>query len=349
MRKYISCIPIVLCCILPLGGCAARPALPDAAPASPMASPASPTATLTPAPTPKPAPTPAPTPTPLPEGDFSLTFPQEDTSAGLKRTYQSDDVRVTIRSKKEGGVTYFVADIWIRHIDLFRTAFARDKYGGGRQPLTTLMKKNKALIAISGDYYGAREKGVVIRNGVLYRDTPHVDVCVLYRSGEMKTYSSEEWLAIQDTAQGVHQAWGFGPMLLDGSGMPMVLEQFDGFTYEKRHPRAAIGYYEPGHYCFVVVDGREAGYSKGMLLSELSTLFHELGCKAAYNLDGGATAVLGYRNEVINKPYNEGRSQYDIIYIARPDSLQSEATPTPMPTASPPPTLAPALTPRPME
>ncbi|MDL2218565.1 phosphodiester glycosidase family protein, partial [Christensenellaceae bacterium OttesenSCG-928-M15] len=239
---------------------------------------------------------------------------------GALKSFQSDDVRIAVHEVKENGVTYYLADIWVRGIDSFKTAFARDKYGGGRQNMKTLMKNNDAIVAISGDYYGARKKGVVIRNGELYRDTPHVDVCVLYRNGEMKTYASEEWSAIEDTAQNVHQAWGFGPMLLDENAKPMTIEQFNGFEFEKLHPRAAIGYYEPGHYCFVVVDGRKKAHSIGMLLSELSTLFHELGCKTAYNLDGGATAILGYEGKFVNQPYDDGRSQYDIIYIARPEN-----------------------------
>ena len=32
-----------------------------------------------------------------------------------------------------------------------------------------------AILAINGDYYGAQEKGYVIRDGVLYRDTAKTD------------------------------------------------------------------------------------------------------------------------------------------------------------------------------
>ena len=56
------------------------------------------------------------------------------------------------------------------------------------------------------------------------------------------------------------------------------------------NPRSAVGYYEPGHYCFVVIDGRQPGYSKGATLMQLAQLFESLGCKEAYNLDGGKSA-----------------------------------------------------------
>ena len=39
------------------------------------------------------------------------------------------------------------------------------------------------------------------------------------------------------------------------------------------HPRTAIGYFSPGHYCFVVVDGRGLNSSNGLLLDDLAKDF----------------------------------------------------------------------------
>ena len=61
------------------------------------------------------------------------------------------------------------------------------------------------------------------------------------------------------------------------------------------HPRSAVGYFEPGHYCFIVVDGRQ-DHSHGLTISELAKVFEELGCKAAYNLDGGGSAQILVNN-----------------------------------------------------
>ena len=81
------------------------------------------------------------------------------------------------------------------------------------------------------------------------------------------------------------------------------------------HPRSAVGYFEPGHYCFIVVDGRQ-DHSHGLTISELAKVFEELGCKAAYNLDGGATAVMLFNNEIFSHPSNGGRNVGDILFIA---------------------------------
>ena len=256
--------------------------------------------------------TPEPTATPAP-GDFSATFPADDTGTDALYSYQTDTVRIAIDRVQENSVTYFVADVYVKNIDAFKTAFAKGTYGKSIYEFPTKTAvANDAVFAVTGDYYSARSKGIVVRNGTLYRDVANSDVCILYNDGEMKTYLTEDFNLTDAIARGVWQAWSFGPPLLDENGARLT--EFDS-TLTDRHPRSAIGYYAPGHYCFVVVDGRQSGYSIGMRLTELSALFESLGCKQAYNLDGGATAIMMFQGNVINQPYKGGRESGDIIYF----------------------------------
>jgi exopolysaccharide biosynthesis protein len=178
-----------------------------------------------------------------------------------------------------------------------------------------MAEENNALLAISGDYYGNGEDGVVIRNGVLYRsDVNEADVCVLFSNGTMKTYSPEDFDADEVIAEGAWQAWTFGPQLLDGSGN--ILSSFNTTSYiNGTNPRCAMGYVSEGHYVFVVVDGRDEGYSKGVTLSELAQIMADTGCKTAYNLDGGKSAAMVYNGDYVNQPADGGRAISDIIYI----------------------------------
>ena len=48
----------------------------------------------------------------------------------------------------------------------------------------------------------------------------------------------------------------------------------------------------------------------------MSALFHDLGCKAAYNLDGGNSSVMVWNSEVINDPSGGGRESSDALLIA---------------------------------
>ena len=136
-----------------------------------------------------------------------------------------------------------------------------------------------------------------------------------------------EDISIEDIeARGVWQTWNFGPMLLDENGDPLTVFNSPDHI-EEDNPRAVIGYYEPGHYCFVLVDGRQRGYSMGLTLEQLTVLMKDLGCTRAYNLDGGISAQLAWHSKRINHP-GANRSLADILYIPYPDNAQEE-TPEP--------------------
>ena len=240
---------------------------------------------------------------------FTETVVQTDDS------YSSPDLSVTVTEVSEGNLTYYVADIYVRDITCFRTALAEDTYGSGfRDSITDMAVLNNALLAVNGDYYGNTSEGVVIRNGVIYRaNTTDCDICVLYYDGTMKVMPGSSFSVEEAVADGAWQAWTFGPALLDTDG-----NTISSFSSTSRiisaNPRTAIGYYEPGHYCLVVVDGR--GESAGITLPELSRLFYDLGCTAAYNLDGGNSSIMVWGDEIINNPSGGGRESSDALLIA---------------------------------
>lgn len=169
--------------------------------------------------------------------------------------------------------------------------------------------EQKAVFAVSGDYYGAREDGIVVRNGQLYRDVMSDDICVLRRDGTMCVYPRGAFSALDDVNDSIWQAWAFGPALVQNGAVCDTSSS----KIKVKNPRCAIGYYAPGHYCFIVVDGRQSGYSEGMTLTALANTFASLGCETAYNLDGGATAMMVFEGVLVNHPTNGGRASSDII------------------------------------
>ena len=67
------------------------------------------------------------------------------------------------------------------------------------------------------------------------------------------------------------------------------------------------------------MDGRSK-QSRGVTLHELASLMEMLGCRRAFNLDGGASAHFFYKDKIFNVPSNNGGRQIsDIIYIAKED------------------------------
>jgi len=266
-------------------------------------------ATVEPEITPEPAPTDAP-------GSFRIKFADKFTTGAVEATdttYRSANVNLTVSTTRYMESDCHVADVYVADIGYLVTAMADDKYGRGfREWPAEFAQRYNALITLSGDYYGGRSDGVVIRNGTLYRDQfVSSDVCVLYWDGTMKTMEAYEFDVDTEMANGAYQAWNFGPILLDKQGQPMT--EFNSDVL-KANPRAAIGYYEPGHYCLVMVDGRSSR-SDGLAMEDLSKFMHSLGCTAAYNLDGGQTAVMACGDKLINDQAGSGRQCSDYIMV----------------------------------
>ena len=247
-------------------------------------------------------------------GPFASKFPNKFTTGDVQQTdttYKSKNIDITITQSKYGNSVYYVADIYVSDIKYLKTAFARSKYGGGSDSIFDTMSSSKGILGINGDYYSARNDGIVIRNGDLYRDKVYADVLIMNNDGSMATYTADEFDINAVKENGAWQGWSFGPMLLN-NGQPMTT--FNS-NVVRANPRTAIGYYEPGHYCMVVVDGRQNGYSSGIKMADLSQLMYDLGCKVAYNLDGGQSSMMVFNGKFVNKPYKDGRSVSDIVYI----------------------------------
>ena len=270
--------------------------------------------------------------TPAPDGDslFGGDAFEGGDAVAYENTYRSDSVAVTVQKCSDGKSTWFVADIYIKDIRSFRTAVAIDfkAYNDGTRKnvmqVTHLAELTNAIVSISGDNYVFRNAGLLcIRNGeVIAAELPIVeDLCVMFLDGTVETYpkytAKKEFLN-DLVARGAYQAWCFGPRLLtDGKAMTSF-----NSSVTDRNPRSAFGYYEPGHYCFVLVDGRQRGYSEGMTLTELSQLFMDLGCVEAYNLDGGDTVAMAFGKDLVNRPEPDvPRSVSDILYICEPDAV----------------------------
>ena len=221
--------------------------------------------------------------------------------------------------KKYGtDVSYVLADIYVGDITCLQTCFAQDTYGVGySEKLSQMSERMKSVLAVNGDSYSNsqhKNNGTIIRNGVIYRArNTDMETCVLDWNGTMKIYGPEEISLGQLVNEGAYQTWIFGPSLLDENGK--AKKEFLTWDYiRESHPRTAIGYYEPGHYCLLVVDGRQKN-TRGMFLDEMASLFEKLGCKAAYNLDGGHCSFMTLGSRVANHPYKPEHTVPDGIFI----------------------------------
>ncbi len=242
-------------------------------------------------------------------------------------SYTSDDTSISIskvtQGSGDGTVTYYVADVTIDDATQLRSAFADNQFGENITDLvSTIATDNDAVLAINGDYYGFRDSGIVIRNGVVYRDDPARTGLAIYTDGSMRVYDETSTTADGLVADGVWQTLSFGPALVTDGEVVSGIDDVEIDTNVGNHsiqgeqPRTAIGVIDENHFVFVVVDGRETGYSRGVTMTELAEIMQGLGATEAYNLDGGGSSELWFNGEVVNQPSNGGeRATSDILYI----------------------------------
>ena len=245
-----------------------------------------------------------------------------------ENSYKSPNVSITVETITYGEgknkQTYHVADIYIASIDNFATHYAGDGGSYASSFIEDMSVESNALIAICGDYLTLQRSGFLMRNGKVFYETSNNDsICALFPDGTIETYEAREYTIEDIKNRGAIQVWSFGPTLLDENGQ--VRKRYDmprAVSYY--NPRSAIGYYEPGHYCFLVADGRQDGYAKGFTIPELAQIFKDLGCVKAYNLDGGGSAVMAFNHKMYSKQSNGGRDLGDILLIREtPEFLAS--------------------------
>jgi exopolysaccharide biosynthesis protein len=257
----------------------------------------------------------------------------DDTAAATEAvvtdtSYTDSDTSITISQVTTGSgsdtVTYYVADVVVDDATQLRSAFAKDQFGENITETTSaIAAENDAIFAINGDYYGFRSTGIEIRNGVVYRDEGVREGLAFYTDGHVEVYDETATTAEELLAAGVWNTLSFGPAIVEDGGVVGGIESVEVDTNVGNHsiqgeqPRTAVGIISENHYVFVVVDGRDEGYSRGVTLTELADIMIGLGATTAYNLDGGGSSTMYFDGTVVNQPSNGGeRGTSDILYVA---------------------------------
>ncbi len=244
-------------------------------------------------------------------------------------SYSSDSMAITISTVVEGTgsatVTYYVADVVVDDATQLRGGFADNKFGANIVADTSeIAEYYNAVFAINGDYYGFRDSGIVIRNGVLFRDDGVRQGLAIYSDGSMQIYDEKTITGDELLAAGVWNTLSFGPALVDDGAVIEGIDQIEidtnigNHSVQGSHPRTGLGVIDNNHFVFIVVDGRSKGYSKGVTLPEFAEIFRDLGATEAYNLDGGGSATMYFNGELVNNPLgkNRERGTSDILYFA---------------------------------
>ena len=192
--------------------------------------------------------------------------------------------------------------------DPSRIELVTSRYLGSRGELLQSMAQNEnALIAINAggfaDAGGVGNGGTP--TGVLIKDSE-----VIYEgletgwSGGIVGFTKDNILMLfkgsskEAIEAGIEDAVEFGPFLIV-NGKRSIAKGNGGYGISSR---TAIGQRQDGIVLFVVIDGRQPGYSLGVSMSELTDIFVKYRAYNAVNLDGGASSSLIENGNLISKP-----------------------------------------------
>jgi exopolysaccharide biosynthesis protein len=180
---------------------------------------------------------------------------------------------------------------------------------------TKIAEREKFNFVINGDFFSA--KGV--HDG----------------EGTNAHYHAEQWASVAGPAMTDGKTWSTGtnarPCLVVHTNQTVTIEMLlrpvaddweviggnvmlvqDGklvpHTNAVRNPRTAVGLDAGGkRLTILVVDGRKRGVAAGMSYDELAAEMLRLGCKNAFNFDGGGSSVMAMRDatgamKILNEP-----------------------------------------------
>ena len=251
--------------------------------------------------------------------DSSQNYAEVNTSNDI---YEDGTMTITLSRQYVNDTMIYVADIQLSSIATLKSGLANDSFGRNvKEKTSDIAERVEAILAVNGDYYGFRDSGYVIRNGILYRSeasSAEAQDLVIYTDGSMEIIREGDISAEALLERGALQVYSFGPGLVE-NGEITVTENSEVGHAMSSYPRTAIGCITPLHYVMVVSDGRTSE-SAGLSLLQLASILKELGCETAYNLDGGGSTTMYFNGEIINNPTTNGHNESerkvsDIVYI----------------------------------
>jgi len=255
-------------------------------------------------------------------GDGSSGSTSNSSSGTVIGTYSDSKSKITVTQYRAYDSNIYVADVEVTDGTSILSAFANNTYGRNITDTTSDMaEENNAVLAINGDYYGARQSGYVIRNGVVYRNQgSNGEDMVISKDGTLSFISESDTTTDSLIQKQAWQVLSFGPVLVE-NGQVAVSENDEVGMAMASNPRTAIGTVAKNHYLFVVSDGRTSE-SAGLSLYELANFVKSLGATNVYNLDGGGSSTMVFQGEVVNNPTTNGnkiseRAVSDILYIGK--------------------------------
>lgn len=216
---------------------------------------------------------------------------------------EGNDLYKLIPLSGSGYKGYLVAIYDPKRIELVTSKYL----GKTGQFLQEMSRENDAIVAINASGFidinevgnGGTPTGRIIQDGKLIwsgKDTGY--------GGGLAGFTKDGVLMLtHDTAsdaisKGLWDAVEFGPFLIvNGVRAPMQGNGGWGIS-----SRTVLAQRQDGIVLFLVIDGRQPGYSLGASLVEVTNILERYKAYNAVNLDGGASSSLNIHSKIVSKP-----------------------------------------------
>ena len=226
------------------------------------------------------------------------TFKDEYEKELLTRDKTNDDYKI-LNIKVGSADGYLVAIYDPSKVHLIAKEQLGTKYG---ERVITMCEREKGLVCINGGgfkdsgYGSGIPNGYVVKDGkILWSDgyNPNAELIGFTYDNKLLLTNDSAENAIKN--KNLRDALQFGPFLIvNGKALEIVGDPWG------KAPRVAIAQRKDGVVMFLVVDGEN--YLFGASLKDMIETLQKYGAYNAANLDGGTSATLVEKNQVINKP-----------------------------------------------
>ncbi len=235
--------------------------------------------------------------------------------------YEDPSISVSIETGRYEETNYMVAHVKLANATQLRTAMASNYYNPSTSLGTTIAKRCNAVLAINGDFFSTRNGvGLVTRQGKEYRlkCNGDYDVLIIDDQGDLHILPSATNQDVETFAGVIMQGFTFGPGLIIQGEKQTDLAKYVFAAGQKYAQRMCLAQIGPLEYLCICSEGPEDKGSVGLTLDQFCDLVSSFeGIQNAYNLDGGSSSTMVFRNQKINSPNNPKRRPLcDIIYFA---------------------------------
>ncbi len=223
-------------------------------------------------------------------------------------TYRSPQVEIKLFELKEFDYRGYMAKVKVFDPEAIEVVLADDEIGGF-ETTSSMARRKRAMLAINGGGFGSSrsESGLVssmiggtVSKGEIIQPFIPKNEPLFFAGVDFEGRVIGTIPASQSDVDALAPKEGvsFVPVLLQKG----LVQKLPNAWANTKHPRTILGRYANDDLLLIVVDGRQAYWSKGVTLERLQEKLSILGVQDAYNLDGGGSSTLYYNGRVLNKP-----------------------------------------------